>query len=85
MPQKGSFSKEADDSSVSFITSKKSLEEIEKKINSANKQFMQLKVQIEDEEELDSDKEKSHFQFRYFSLANHISLEMQNQVSMKQL
>ena len=50
---------ESDDSSISSKASKKSIEELEKKIN---KQFAQLKSQIEEDEE-SSDDEQSHFQF----------------------
>ena len=52
-----------DDSSVSSKSStsaKKSLEEFKKKMN---KQFAQLKSQIEEDEDLSSNEEQSHLQF----------------------
>ncbi len=59
---------ESDDSSISSKSSK--MEDLEKKIKSANKQFTQLKAQLEDgdEDDDDSEDEQSHFQF--VSLAN---------------
>jgi hypothetical protein len=54
---------ESDDSSMSSKSSKKSIDEFEKKLKNANKQFAQLKAQYEEEEEDESDEEHSHFQF----------------------
>ncbi len=50
-------------SSISSKSNKKSIDEFEKKLKSANKQFTQLKAQIEDEGLELLDNEQSHFQF----------------------
>jgi len=58
------FKKDSDNSSQSSgKSSKKSIEEFEKKLKNANKQFAQLKALIEEEESMSSDEEQSHFQF----------------------
>ncbi len=54
---------ESEESSVSSKSSKKSIEELEKKIN---KQFAQLKSQME-EDDKSSEDEQSHFQFIHIS------------------
>ncbi len=67
----------SDDLSISSNKSSK-LEDLEKKIKSANKQFTQLKAQLENDDEGDCD-EQSHFQF--VSLAKH---NTQHEVGLKQ-
>ena len=58
---------DSDDSSISSSTyNKKTIEELEKKLKNANKQFTQLKVQMEDDEESDDNDDQSHFQFMHF-------------------
>ena len=42
---------------------KKSIEEFEKKLKNANKQFMQLKSQLKEEDDNSSEDDQSHFQF----------------------
>ena len=46
---------ESDDSVTSTTSSKKSIEELEKRLKSANMQFTQLKAQLEDDEGLEPD------------------------------
>jgi hypothetical protein len=56
--------KDTDDSSTSSgKSSKKSINEFEKKLKNVNKQFAQLKAAIEEEESVSSDDDQSHFQF----------------------
>ncbi len=73
---------ESDDSSISSKSNH--LDELEKKLNSATKQFTQLKIQMESsDEESDLDDKQSHFQF--FSLANHFVTAQNKGLSLKQL
>jgi hypothetical protein len=74
-----------DASSTSSKTSKASLEEFGKKLKNAQKQFAQLKAQVEDDDDED-DEDYSHFQFTNFTFANHnIPPEkVYNQILMKQ-
>ena len=72
---------ESDDSSISSKSNK--LDELEKKLKSASKQFTQLKIQMESsDEESDLDDKQSHFQF--FSLANHFITAQNKGLSLKQ-
>ena len=61
---------DSDDSSLSSNGSSK-IEELEKKLKATNKQFTQLKAQLEEEDESSSEDEQSHFQFMNISLANY--------------
>ena len=67
-------------------SSSSKIEELEKKLKATNKQFAQLKAQIEEEDESDSDNEQSHFQFMNLSLASYYitSNKAHNDVCMKQ-
>lgn len=83
--KKSKKSENADNSSISIKSSR--LEDLAKRIKSANKQFTQLKVQFEDTDDSESDDEQSHFQFLHFSLANHHQSALENhyhKLSMKQ-
>ena len=79
-------SSDDDDSSISSKSSK--MEQLEKKIKSANKQFTLLKAQLEDDDKDDSEYEDhSHFQFtQHFLLVNHYVLPngATNNISLKQ-
>lgn len=61
---------DSDDSSLSSNSSNK-IEELEKKLKATNKQFTQLKAQLEEEDESGLEDEHSHFQFMNLSLANY--------------
>ena len=75
-----------DDSSISSKSSK--IDELEKNIKKANKQFTQLKAQLEDDDDdEESEEEQSHFQFvQHVSLLNHnVSMDKSHtEVLMKQ-
>jgi hypothetical protein len=59
-----------DDLLISSKSSSK-LEELEKKLKNANKQFTQLKAQLEEEEDLEEEDNLSHFQFTCFGVRHH--------------
>jgi len=61
----------SDDSSISSKSTKKSMEDFDKKLKNANKQFAQLKSQMEEDDTSLSDDEQSHFQFVGISFLNH--------------
>ena len=61
------------------------MEDFGKKLKNAQKQFAQLKAQVEDDDDED-DKDYSHFQFTNFTFANHNipPKKAYNHISMKQ-
>jgi hypothetical protein len=82
------INKNNDDASTSASTSSKSskasIEEFGKKLKNAQKQFAQLKAQVEDESDKD-DSEQSHFQFIGVSTdvtRKHVSLNSQKESSL---
>jgi len=53
----------SDDSSSISSKSAKKIDDFERKLKNANKQFAQLKSQLEEEGSESSDNDQSHFQF----------------------
>jgi hypothetical protein len=65
----------SDDSSISSKSSKR-INDFERKLKNANKQFAQLKSQLEEEDSDSSDDDQSHFQFMNVSFLNKRKNEM---------
>ena len=63
--------KSGDDSSTSSKSSKDSLEEFGKKLKNAQKQFAQLKAQVEEDGDESDEDDFSHFQFMGLSSSDH--------------